>query len=178
MNFSAIFQIRTKKFWWMDVILYFVISLLVATLVCYVIFLTKNSLQEQEINNQIKALQTMGTDQQKEREKEVINYQSKISNFSGLLKNHEFASNVFVFMEAQTLPNVWFKQFSLDAKGNAVQLSGESDDMGALSRQVSVFEKNKYVKSIGALNSSIGELSRIQFNINLVLDKSIFSYDN
>ena len=38
MDLSAIFQIRTKKFWWMDVIFYFVISLLVATVFCYGIF--------------------------------------------------------------------------------------------------------------------------------------------
>ena len=39
MDFSVIFQLRTKKFWWMDVIFYFVIYLLIATVLCYFIFL-------------------------------------------------------------------------------------------------------------------------------------------
>jgi len=176
MDFSAIFQLRTKKFWWMDVILYFVISLLVATLICYAIFLIKNSMINDQINDVNLALQRVGTKLQRDQEKTVINYQSKIGDFSNLLKNHEFASNVFAFMESQTMPNVWFKQFSLDAKSNAVQLSGESNDMEALSRQISVFEKNKYVKNIGALNSSLGESARIQFNVNIVLDQNIFGY--
>ena len=148
MDFSVIFQLRTKKFWWMDVIFYFVISLLIATVFCYIIFLTKNSFQREDIKKEIAALQTVGTDQQKEYEKEVISYQGKINDFSNLLKNHEFASNVFAFIQTQTMPNVWFSQFNLDEKNNGVQLSGEADDIDALSRQVATFEKNKYVENI------------------------------
>ena len=176
MDFSVIFQLRTKKFWWMDVIFYFVISLLISTILCYLIFLTKNSFQREDIKKEIAALQTVGTNQQKEHEKEVVDYQKKIGDFTGLLNGNEFASNVFVFLQAQTMPNIWFKQFTLDAKNNAVQLSGESDDMDGFSRQVAVFEKNKYVKNIGTLNSSPGDLARVEFNLNLTLDQNIFSY--
>ncbi|MCX6722703.1 MAG: DUF5018 domain-containing protein, partial [Candidatus Staskawiczbacteria bacterium] len=80
---------------------------------------------------------------------------------------------------AQTMPNIWFKQFGLDKRNNIVQLSGESDDMDAFSRQVKIFEdeKNKkYVTNIGNLNSSLGESARVNFNTNLTLDKNIFSY--
>jgi hypothetical protein len=176
MDFSAIFQIKNKKFWWMDVIFYLVISLLIASIFCYVIFLVKNNFQKEDIKKEIAALQTVGTEQQKEHEKEVVDYRKKINDFSALFKNHQFASNVFAFMQAQTMPNVWFKQFGLDEKNNGLQLSGESDDMGAFSRQVASFEKNKYIKSIGTLNSSQGQSTRINFNISLVLDQSIFEY--
>lgn len=176
MDFSAIFQLRTKKFWWMDVIFYFVISLLIATIFCYVIFLVKNNLQQKDIKKQSAALQTVGTEQQKEYEKTVITYQSKINDFTSLLRNHEFASNVFVFLQEQTMPNVWFKQFSLDQKNSSTQLSGESDDLDSFSRQVATFEKNEHVKSITTLNSSLGSATRVNFNINLVLDQTIFDY--
>jgi hypothetical protein len=176
MDFSAIFQIKNKKFWWMDVIFYFVISLLIASVLSYLIFLIKNNMQREDIKKEIAALQTVGTGQQKEYEKEVVDYRKKINDFSSLFKNHQFASNVFAFMQAQTMPNVWFKQFGLDEKNSAVQLSGESDDMDAFSRQVASFEKNKYIKSIGTLNSSLGQTAKINFNINLVLDPSIFNY--
>jgi len=176
MDFSVIFQLRTKKFWWMDVIFYFVISLLVATVFCYLVFLVKNNMQSSDIKQETAKLQQVGTDDQKEHEKEVINYRGKINDFAYLLDNHEFASNVFAFMQAQTMPNIWFKQFGLDEKNSAVQLSGESEDMDAFSRQVSTLEKNKYVKSIGSLNSSLGQSARIQFNLNLVLNQNIFNY--
>ncbi len=176
MDFSVIFQLRSKKFWWMDVIFYFVISLLIATVFCYFIFLIKNNIQREDIRKAAVALETVGTSQQKEYEKEVLNYQKKIIDFTNLLENHEFASNVFVFLQAQTMHNVWFRQFSLDKKNNSVQLSGEADNIEAFSGQVASFEKNKYVKNITVLNSSLGASARIGFNINLILDQNIFSY--
>ena len=116
MDFSVIFQLRTKKFWWMDVIFYFVISLLVATILCYLIFLTKNIWQRHDIKTELTKLQLVGTESQKQEESTVITYQKKIVDFTGLLNNHEFASNAFAFMQTETMPNIWFKQFSLDEK--------------------------------------------------------------
>jgi hypothetical protein len=179
MDFSVIFQLRTKKFWWMDVIFYFVVALLVATIFCYIIFLMKDSFLRADIEEEIKNLQTVGTIQQKEEEAVVINYRNKINDFSGLFKSHEFASNVFAFLQEQTMPNVWFKQFDLDKKNRAVQLSGESDDLDGFSRQVKTYEEEgnkKYIKSIGTLNSTLEGSSRTGFNINLVLNPSIFNY--
>jgi len=160
----------------MDVIFYFVMSLLIATVLCYVIFSVKNSFLASDIRKEGDALKTVGTDEQKQYEQSVINYQKKISDFSGLMKNHQFASNVFAFMQQQTLPDIWFNQFTLDEKNSAVTLSGESDSMDAFSRQVAGFEKSKYVKSVGTLNSSLGDSARIEFNVDLALDQGIFSY--
>lgn len=176
MDFSVIFQLRTKRFWWMDVIFYFVVSLLIATIFCYIIFLIKNTIQREDIKKMTVALETVGTEQQKEYERSVISYQKKISDFAKLFKNHEFASHVFNFMQEQTMPNIWFKQFSLDRKNKKAQLFGEADDMEAFSRQVAHFEKNEYVKNVGTLNSALGEFARVQFNLNLALDSEIFSY--
>ena len=176
MDFSVIFQIRTKKFWWMDVIFYFVVSLLVATVLCYGIFFLKNIWQRQDIQAESLKFSNVGTDQQRQEETDVISYQKKISDFTSLFKNHEFASNVFAFMQTQTIPNVWFKQFSLDEKGGTVQLSGESDNLDSLSRQVSVLEKNKYVTNVGNLNSSLGDNAKIEFNVSITLSQDIFNY--
>lgn len=176
MDFNAIFQLKEKKFWWMDVIFYFAMSLLVATVLCYFIFMLKNNWQRQDIKKEILALGKVGTEQQKQNEREVINYQKKIAAFAGLFNGHQFASNVFAFVETQTLPNVWFKQFNLDEKSGTVQLSGESDSMDALSRQISVFEKNKYVKDVGNLSSSLGQSAKVEFTVTLTLDQSIFSF--
>ena len=176
MDFGIIFQLRDKKFWWLDVIFYFTMSLLVATMLCYLIFIFKNNMQAEDIKNQEAALQTVGTQQQKDYEKDVISYQRKIADFARLLKNHEFASNVFVFMENQTMPNVWFKQFNLDEKGAQIQVSGEADDMKVFVRQVAGFENNEYVKSVDLLNSSLNESARVNFNLSLSLNQKIFDY--
>ena len=160
----------------MDVIFYFVVSLLVATVFCYLVFMFKNGMIKDQISKESAKMESVGTQDQKNRETNVMGYQQKIGDFTVLLKNHEFASNVFAFMQAQTMPNIWFSQFSLDEKNSAIQLNGESDNLDAFSRQVAVLEKNKYVKSITSFNSSLGEAARTEFNIGLVLDDSIFGY--
>jgi len=176
MDFSVILQLKNKKFWWMDVIFYFVMSLLIASLFCYGIFFAKNSILKKQIYEEASKLQTVGTPKQKAEEKEVLNYRTKINDFSNLLKNHEFASNAFAFLESQTMPNIWFKQIGLDENAASVQLSGEAENMNAFSRQVAAFENNKYIKNLGTLNSSLGESARISFNIYFELDRSIFNY--
>jgi hypothetical protein len=79
-------------------------------------------------------------------------------------------------MEKETLPNIWFRQFDLDEKNRQVQLSGESEDMEAFSRQLANLENNEYVKSVGSLNSALGEFAKTEFNFSLALDSKIFSY--
>ena len=165
MDFSEISQLKNKKFWWTDIIFYFVMSLLLATVISYLIFLVKDNFQRQDIAKLTEQLANSGTGQQKGYEATVISYQKKIGDFNTLFKSHEFASNVFAFMQAQTMPNIWFKQFSLDEQSSGVQLSGEADSSDALSRQVVTFEKNKYVASVGSLNASLGQSARIQFNL-------------
>lgn len=155
---------------------YFVVSLLLAAVFSYVIFLAKNAMQRQEIEEKTAAVEEAGTAQQKEHETEVIFYQKKIRDFIGIFENHEFASSVFSFMQSQTLPNIWFSRFNLDKKNSKVQLLGEAENMEDLSMQVAIFEKNEYVVSVTALNSSLADSARVQFNINLVLDPKLFEH--
>jgi len=176
MDFRTIFQFRDKKIWWLDVIFYLVMSLLVATILCYLVFIVKNIIQRKQIAAVQEALLTVGTPDQKVQETEVVLYKKKIGDFSHLIENHLFASNTFALLEAQTQPNVWFSQFGLDEKNNQIQLTGEAEDMEAFSRQADVFEKNEYIKNLGSLNSSLGDLGQINFNFNLTLDPKVFSY--
>jgi hypothetical protein len=176
MDFGTIFQLRDKKFWWINVVFYFTMSLLLATVLCYLIFIVKNNIQRHEIKEWEEKLLTVGTESQKDQEKEVIAYQRKIADFVRLFRSHEFASNVFVFMEKQTFPNVWFKQFNLSAAEAQIQVSGEADDMQTFGRQVAGFENNEYVESVNVLNSSLNSTAKIDFNLSLSLEDKIFDY--
>lgn len=176
MDFSVIYQLRNKRYWWLDVLLYLAISLLIATIFCWLVFMVKANMEKKEVKKVYDSLLTVGTPEQKAQEKDVLNYKRKIADFNNIFKNHQFASNIFAFMSKQTMPYIWFKQFSLDKKSSAVQLTGETDNLDNLSRQVANLERNEYVKKIGTLNSSVGTNSKINFSINLLLDPKIFNY--
>jgi hypothetical protein len=176
MDFSTIYQLRNKKYWWLDAIFYFAISTLIAMIFCYFIFSIKVGMEKKDISKEDAALTTVGTPDQRSYEKNVLEYQKKINDFNNIFKNHQFASNVFAFMQDETMPYIWFKQFSLDPKNSAVQVSGEADNMDNFSRQVAVFENNNYVKKIGLLNSTVDKTAKIEFNLNIALDPKIFNY--
>ncbi len=176
-NLNIIYQLRDKKNWWVDVVFYFVISSLLATIICYVIFAIQIYIQNEKIKEVQVALTTVGTEQQKEMEKKVFEYQEKINDFSILINEHKITSNIFGFIEQYTLPNVWFSRFSIDEKQLAIVLSGETDDLETISRQVSTFEATEYVKKIDILNSQKGTQQKINFNISLSLDSKIFTFE-
>lgn len=176
MDFRTIFQLRNKKVWWMDVIFYFIMALLAATVICYLVFLVKNIIQKRQIEAVEQALTTVGTDDQKKEEAEVILYKLKLTDFGNLVRNHGFASNIFYFMQDNTQPKVWFSQFNLDARAAEIQVSGKADDMDMLARQTSTFERNEYVSRLGNFNSTLADDGKISFNFALAMDKKIFSY--
>lgn len=155
---------------------YLAISILVAVIFCYIIFIVKINMQRSQIADLDLKMATVGTDQQKEQEKKVLAYQKKLNDFTYLFKSYGFASNVFAFMEKETLPNVWFKRFDLNARNNEASLSGEADDMSVFSRQLAGFEKNKYVKKVNLLSSNLEESTKVEFTLSLTLDPSIFDY--
>ncbi len=172
---DIISQLKNQKFWWMDVIFYFTASLLVATLLCYLIFVLKIAAQKIEIRQIEESLETVGTDQQKQHEQEVILLQKKISDFAQLFKNHGFSSQAFVFMEGQTLQDVWFKKFDLSAEESAIKLSGETENNETLGREVASLEKNENVAKIYSFSSTLDESARVSFSMNLSLYPKLFT---
>jgi hypothetical protein len=176
MDFKEIFQLKDKKFWWIDIIFYFVISMFIAVVFCYVIFIIKNNIQRNQIEEEEVKIEEIASEQQRMDEKEVILYKKKIGDFAGLLENHEFLSHALIFMKNYTRPDVWIKNINVNETNRKLLVAGETDNMEALSRQVAVFEKNKYVAKVDLLNSNKSDSSIINFNLNLVLNPEIFSY--
>lgn len=171
MDFGIIYQLKIKKFWWLDAIFYFVIAFLLATIICFVIFSVKISFQEKklkELDNNI--MVNTGTVQQRELEKEVFDYQKKINNFATILASHKIPTNVFKFFEKITLPNVWFNNFLIMTQTARIQISGEAESATVLSRQILTIEQNEFIKNILDLTFEPTETGRIRFNLNLSIN--------
>jgi hypothetical protein len=174
MNLGFLFNLKFKKAWWIDIVFYFVASLLVATFLCYLIFIAKIYLQKKQIADLDIKIATVGTDEQKQQEKMVFRYQKKIADFAKLIENHKMSLNIFTFFEKETLPNIWFDRFSMNEKDGSIILSGEADSNETLSHQTDSFEKNEYVKEVSLLNFSNGTAGRVTFNMNLSFKPEIF----
>jgi len=176
MVFNILNKLRDSKLWWVDVVFYFIISSLIATILCYLIFAVKISLQKESIKDFEARLITVGTEEQKEMEKQIFVQQKRINDYAPLIKEHKIPSNVLAFLEKNTLPNVWYSRFSVGNKSADITLSGEAESVEIFSKQVSVFEQNEYVTKITVLNSTPGEKGRVTFNLVISLDPKILDF--
>jgi len=174
MDFGIIYQLKIKKFWWLDTIFYFVVALLLATIICFVIFTVKISFQEKRLKDLENNIVNTGTAEQKESEKKVFEYQKKIDNFATILDSHKIPTNILKFFEQITLPNVWFNNFQIGAQTAGVRVSGEAESTTTLSRQILTLEQNEFIKNISDLTSEPTETGRIKFDMNLSINPDIF----
>jgi len=174
MAFDIIYQLRTKKFWWLDTILYFALAILIATVAVYFIFDIKTSLQEKKIQKLKENIATTGIPQQKELEANLFEYQKKIDDFSILLADHKTPSNLLNFIEDSVFPSTWFSLLGLNVQENQIKLSGEAKDTLVLARQVSLLKENEFINNIKLLSFGLGEEGMVIFNLTFSLDPQIF----
>ncbi len=165
LNFDFLYGLKTGKTWWLDVLLYFVLSLLVALIISYILFGLKISFQKDHLQELEQDITKTGTRQQKEVEKKVFLYQKKLNDFVGIFEEHKVPSNLFALIEDSTLPNVWFTSFILSTSNNTLNLRGETDDFQTLARQISIFEENKLISEVNLLGSSLMGQAKIDFTL-------------
>ena len=176
-NFFSIYnKLKENKLWWVDVVFYFIISSLIATILCYLIFSVKIYSQKARIEELQIKLVGVGTEEQKEMEKQIFDYQKKMNDYVPLLADHKIFSNILAYLERDTLPNVWFSRFSMGGGEADIMLSGETESVEAFSKQVSVFEASEYLTKITVLGSILGDENRINFNLALSLDPKILAF--
>ncbi len=167
-----------SKSWWIEVLFYATLAALIITVFVYGVLAYKTYFYHQKIKEVVIAIAVYSTPEEKALEKKVFDYKKTIDDFAGLIANHKTSLNVFSFMENNTLPNVWFSNFSMSTVSNEVRLSGEAEDMEILSQQFKIFEDNKdYIKNISVLNSQTSSSGKINFVLNISLDPKIFAYD-
>ncbi|NCF74938.1 MAG: hypothetical protein GWO87_00400 [Xanthomonadaceae bacterium] len=117
------------------------------------------------------------------KKKEALNFQKKLKAISYLLSKHISWNNFFDTLEKITLPDVYYKNISVDYNGN-VFISAETNSFKKISEQLLVFQNNKdLIKSVkidtAELNSE-GEdnnkMKIVKFNIVLKINKNAFFY--
>ena len=151
-------------------------ALLMLLVYTYSLIAIKVYLQSQKIDEINRQMIESGFYQQKTDERMVLDYKKKIDDYNSILGNHKISSNIFDFIEKNTLPKIWFSNFDLSQPANSINLSGEADDMETLGRQIQVFEKKQdFVKKIKVFSSQIEPTGKVRFTLNISLDPAIFN---
>lgn len=108
---------------------------------------------------------------------EVLRFRDRLETVDTLLSEHTYWTNLFSFLEENTLTNVYFSGFSGDLSGQ-YSLSAHSDDFNAIDAQVKKFLAHEYVRNAqvtsGSISSGDGGSASISFTIKLSLNPDIF----
>ena len=154
----------------------FYLSLLLLIIVIIAIFVLNSSINNSrkvltELDNAIKAERTQ------ERivlEAEVQTYVKKIGDFSGIVDQHLNNSKVFLFLQNNCHPQVWFSQLSLDSRESKVSLSGSTRSFESLGQQILIFKEKEVVENVNLEKVSINKDGGIDFGLSLSLNPNIF----
>ncbi|PKM91786.1 hypothetical protein CVU82_01090 [Candidatus Falkowbacteria bacterium HGW-Falkowbacteria-1] len=111
---------------------------------------------------------------------EAFNFKNKMNTSFSVLDDHVYWSNFFLFLEQNTLKNVYFKNFSGDISGSYI-LPAVTDDVRAVSYQSKYFSADRRTSSVAISDEEIGvgglstESGFVNFNINLNLNPRTFN---
>ena len=160
---------------WLDILFYLSVGLLIFVFISY--FLVIQAIKaSQKTQGETEAKLASDASNNSELENEILTYQKKINHFSGVIKGQLETSNIFGLIEKQCHPSVWFNNFSFDARGGGVVLSGEAQDFQALGQQMLIFRGEEMIKNVNLASIQIKEGGKIGFNLSLSFDPSIFIF--
>jgi len=174
MAFELLYALKGKKFWWIDILLYFFIAFLVVTIIFYFVLDIEISAQRDKIESLSQNIEKFGTPEQKEIEKQIFDYQKKINDVSKLVKSHKISSNFFGLIEQVTLPGVYFPAVSISTQDSKASFTGQTENFEDLSKQLAILEKNGDIKNIEGFQANLGEEAKVIFNFSLLLSPELF----
>ena len=107
-------------------------------------------------------------------QKHFINFYSQLVNLKKVLENHQFSSNVFGFLEKNTIPTVFYYEADFIVEENILKLKGQADSAETLAQQLNVFDKTEELES-AVLDQMTFERGPVGFNLTLTFNKEFFN---
>ncbi len=158
-----------------DILFYCSLVLLFATLSCYFVFAhSQNKIIKQLQAKQLE-LSEIGTPEQREIEKQVLLYESKIKDFGILLDNHKYTSVFLKKIEKLTYKDTNFTNLSLNILEQSAVLQGRASSFNDLGEQLKVFEKqNNIIESVNMTNMSMDKDGTVSFVFDLKIKPEAF----
>jgi len=111
--------------------------------------------------------------------KEISEFQAKLKTVSQIFARHIYWTNLFKFLEDNTIKDVYYTGFSGDTSG-IYSLDAVGAKFGNISEQVGVFRNNEKIAEVLTLGGEAAagdaaDKNGVKFNINLSILKSIFT---
>lgn len=135
------------------------------------------------IKNDIKNLELQLAEAEKNIDQKTINevsqFSKKLEIAKAVVLKHQVISNFLESLASSTVSAVQFTSFgynNLEKDKLLVNLQGKASSYASVALQESVFNQNKYFKSISFSNLTLAENGLVSFDLAIVVDSQISSY--
>lgn len=173
MPIQIIPKAKEKEAVFPNVVFYLSLTVFLIVVAGYFVINNMNKKTENEIQQIDQETAQLDASPQASLEKSILDYQKRINDLAGIMKNREYTSQIFPFIEQLAHPNVSFSSFGLAPDG-VVTLVGTGDSFQTVEQQLMIFENEKRIDSVELSNVSQGDKG-VSFTFNLTLNPSVFS---
>ncbi|MEX2010205.1 MAG: hypothetical protein WD874_00140 [Parcubacteria group bacterium] len=110
--------------------------------------------------------------------RELMRMDARILSTAGLLDKHTAITPLFEFLEANTLQNVRFTDFSYSTtdKGLTLAMKGQARGYSAVALQSEMFNRSKFIKSPAFSDLDLDLKGNVTFSFSATLDPVFISY--
>ncbi|MEA3295749.1 MAG: hypothetical protein U9Q27_01230 [Patescibacteria group bacterium] len=158
-----------------DILFYCSLFLLFAILICYFAFNHFENKSFKEFQAKQSELSEIGTPEQKQAEKRVLIYESKIKDFGELLDKHKYTSVFLEKMEKMAYNDTNFTNLSLNVLEQSVVLRGKASSFKDLGEQLNLLKKqNNIIESVEMTNMAMDKDGAVNFTFNLKIKPEAF----
>jgi|GEM_PF-1718512 len=110
---------------------------------------------------------------------EIMEFQARLKMVSQIFVKHIYWTNLFKFLEDNTIKDVYYAGFSGDT-GGVYSLDAVGTRFSDISRQVGIFQDNEKITEVSTLGGQLAtddssEKSAVEFNLDFSILKSIFT---
>ncbi len=111
-----------------------------------------------------------------EDQQRFIAFYSQLSNLKQALGMHPFSGNVFSFLEANTLPQVFYTEAQYSGASSGVSLNGVASSLTTLAAQLAQFNKAPQIANASLNSMSFDpKTSIVSFSMGLTFQSDFFS---
>jgi Tfp pilus assembly protein PilN len=161
---------------WQDYFLYFIIFLLIFTIISYFVLDHFFKKSEQKLKEVEKKIEETKSPEKRALEDYLKSLKEKIDDFTPLILSHRKSSNLFDFLEKNTHPKVFFTKLDFDAKANHIKISGKTDDFLTLGQQLLIFRKSEFVQNLKLSEIKISKEGKVEFSFDFSLNPKLFNF--
>ncbi len=108
-----------------------------------------------------------------EDQERFVNFYSQLFNLQKILADHPFSSNLFRFLEKDTIPPVYFSEVAFKKADGSFTLRGISNNFENLSSQLAIFAKAPEVAK-PLLNNVSLQKDGVSFSLSLTMQPDFF----